>query len=568
MSAVGNIFDLVRGVKQRQENARIEQAVRENYMTDPMAAAKAVFEIDPAAGIKLQDDIRAQQEAQRKARAERLGGAWKYFRGLPEGTNYGQVIDGSSEMLKGLGLDDNDLTAMTQMASRPGFSPDMLNDDAYKAYIEDQYDSSVVTPGAHVVRGGKVVHKVPYKLDTVETKSGDGSSRRDVFDPNTGRFNEVPAEVAYSAPDAPQITPGSLDIDALRPHFIAQESGGDYTAVNETTGALGQRQVMPETGKALAKKLGLAWRPDMMKRDDPASQRYQQAIGDAALQESIEFGNGDPELIFAHYYGGPDKRQWGPKTRKYVSEMLQRTGTPATGSVVRVPDAGRAPIVTGAKPAKPTAGTVLSGEEAEALGFAPGSVVQQKPDGTYTVLQKPNQQQVKVDQRLLESGRQMVEAFTGLRGKAAGLLSSPGMNAAVGFIAGRVPAALLGQDAQNFVNDLDTLKRNIGLTALQSFKAMSTQGASGFGNLSNQEGDRLEQLFGTLERTSDEATIKKTLREIIRIADDKISNGSKTVRGWEANSGGNEDIEIGTIIRNPKTGARKRWSGNAWEDVR
>jgi hypothetical protein len=127
----------------------------------------------------------------------------------------------------------------------------------------------------------------------------------------------------------PGIAPGipkSLTVETLRPLFVAQESGGNYAAVNKESGAMGAYQIMPDTGRQLARKLGVPWKPELMTATSPVARQYQDALGTAMIKTVIKDGNGDPETIFALYYAGPDRKGWGPRTRKYVKDMLGRLG--------------------------------------------------------------------------------------------------------------------------------------------------------------------------------------------------------------------------------------------------
>lgn len=119
---------------------------------------------------------------------------------------------------------------------------------------------------------------------------------------------------------------GPLSVDSVLPHIVAQESGGNYAARNASTGALGAYQVMPATGKALAARLGLPWRPELMTSATPEGRAYQDAVGGAAVKEAVDASGGDPATMAAYYHGGSDRSKWGPKTRQYAAEVTARLG--------------------------------------------------------------------------------------------------------------------------------------------------------------------------------------------------------------------------------------------------
>ena len=106
---------------------------------------------------------------------------------------------------------------------------------------------------------------------------------------------------------------------------IGQESGGRYGVSNaEGSGAMGVGQVMPATGKALAARLGMPWRPDLMAGASAEARQYQDAITHAAAQEAWQASGGDPRTAAMYYHGGSDRRLWGPKTQRYAAEVLGR----------------------------------------------------------------------------------------------------------------------------------------------------------------------------------------------------------------------------------------------------
>lgn len=87
---------------------------------------------------------------------------------------------------------------------------------------------------------------------------------------------------------------------------------------------MGVGQVMPETAKTLASRVGLPWRPDLMAGAHPAARQYQDAITEAAAREAWNAGNGDPRHAAMYYHGGSNRQIWGPKTRRYANEVLGR----------------------------------------------------------------------------------------------------------------------------------------------------------------------------------------------------------------------------------------------------
>ena len=115
--------------------------------------------------------------------------------------------------------------------------------------------------------------------------------------------------------------------DAFKKAIIGQESGGRYGVVNtEGSGASGLGQIMPDTAKSIAGKLGLPFRPDLLTGTSPAARSYQDKLTHAATQEAWQYGGGDPRKASAYYFAGPNKKGWGPKTSKYQQDILRRMG--------------------------------------------------------------------------------------------------------------------------------------------------------------------------------------------------------------------------------------------------
>lgn len=121
--------------------------------------------------------------------------------------------------------------------------------------------------------------------------------------------------------------PVRADYSAFKHAIIGQESGGRYGVPNaEGSGAMGVGQVMPDTGKVLAQRAGLPWRPDLMAGTGPDAQAYQDKITEGAAREAWAYGKGNPQLAAYYYFAGPDKGKWGPKTRQYGVDILRRIG--------------------------------------------------------------------------------------------------------------------------------------------------------------------------------------------------------------------------------------------------
>lgn len=114
----------------------------------------------------------------------------------------------------------------------------------------------------------------------------------------------------------------------ILPHLIQQESRGRAGVTGPQTAyghAQGMTQVLPATGAAVAKRLGVAWRPDLMAGTSDAAAQYQAAIGQGYLDEALS-RTGNVTDALRYYHGGPNRKLWGPKTEAYANGILRRLG--------------------------------------------------------------------------------------------------------------------------------------------------------------------------------------------------------------------------------------------------
>jgi soluble lytic murein transglycosylase-like protein len=83
--------------------------------------------------------------------------------------------------------------------------------------------------------------------------------------------------------------------------------------------------MLPATAQEMARKLGLPFRPELLRSNDPVALKYQRALGEAYLREGFEkTGNWTDALRY--YHGGPNRKMWGPKTNAYARSVVGRLG--------------------------------------------------------------------------------------------------------------------------------------------------------------------------------------------------------------------------------------------------
>lgn len=240
---------------------------------------------------------------------------------------------------------------------------------------------------------------VPERFAAVTEQLGTGPGTPKVVGYGDRLVNSD-GSVLYTAPDAPFTInagdtrfgptppagsqPGPLTVAAVAPVIIAQESGGNYAARNVETGALGAYQVMPATAQALASRIGLPWKPELMTSAAPEGKSYQDRIGAAAVQEAIDNSGGNPMLMAAYYHGGSDRSKWGRNTQQYAQEVSTRLRG----------DSGPTAVASIAAVAKPQT-QLLTPEENTQLGLDPNVRYQRAPDGAITALGGQSKAQLK-----------------------------------------------------------------------------------------------------------------------------------------------------------------------------
>jgi hypothetical protein len=127
---------------------------------------------------------------------------------------------------------------------------------------------------------------------------------------------------------------GDTDSARLRRALLMQESRGDFGATNKS-GAMGGYQFMPETARALAKRIGAEYRPDLMVGDKGRSKEgraYQERLMDDQMKDILAYSGGDIGKAAAYHFAGPNTAGHGAKTRKYEQDILRRySGSKDTG---------------------------------------------------------------------------------------------------------------------------------------------------------------------------------------------------------------------------------------------
>jgi hypothetical protein len=145
-------------------------------------------------------------------------------------------------------------------------------------------------------------------------------------------FGEIPgAGIDHATRDK---VGAAVGVGPLAHAVEGQESGhragisGPMTKYGQAHGLM---QVLDSTGKGMAEKLGVPWRPELMSGTSEEAKAYQRQIGGAYLTECLQAEGGDVRQALMRYHGGPNRDIWGPKTHAYADDVLRRVGAGSGG---------------------------------------------------------------------------------------------------------------------------------------------------------------------------------------------------------------------------------------------
>jgi hypothetical protein len=185
--------------------------------------------------------------------------------------------------------------------------------------------------------------------------------------------------VLFRSASAPPQQKGGGLLDALMPLLIRRESGGRPRPGPMTPygQAQGQTQMLDATAESMAKKLGVPWKPELMRGTTPEAMQYQEQLGRAYLQEGLDT-TGNPRDALRYYHGGPDRSQWGPKTNAYADAIM--SGLPQAQMTAGPPQQGAmqvSPTMAGALAGAPP----QQAPQQQPMGFPPMPQSPQPPAG-------------------------------------------------------------------------------------------------------------------------------------------------------------------------------------------
>lgn len=112
---------------------------------------------------------------------------------------------------------------------------------------------------------------------------------------------------------------------------LMQESGGDYKAVNDTTGALGGWQVMPGNLEAW---LGLAGQPQMSSQQFLNNDAAQRAVANTVLGGYYDqYGAAGAAAMWYSGQPNPNESYGDPPVYQYVNSVLAYMKLPETAAI-------------------------------------------------------------------------------------------------------------------------------------------------------------------------------------------------------------------------------------------
>lgn len=530
---IGNIlytFGIGAEAKEARDRKRVAEALRgggdpsQNYLNDPAGATAKVMGIDPWTGMKLDEDYRAKQgavrDAQRKTGEADTASVAKYLRGLdPKTADVGAALDELTPFFtETLGIAPETLSNFrTGVLANPEILAG-LDDKTFQIMAEDRFSDKVATPGSIIRRGGETVERVPYAMRVEDTPAGTLSR---VFNPNTGRYDDSSVTPASGAPQG-----YAVPTEEPQPG-LTEEDGG---AILEQ--AFNSKMISQSDARTVRESFG------------PNGQ----SAFNGWLQE-----NGITVV--------PDNRV-PPRAVQQVDVPPSRAARPPEGGPRGAVLGDTATYNPPKPPAPKPQSRVLSPEETERYGYAPGTVVVEDSTGNQKVTQKPPAAQggrfkAKVsDEQVLAAAKDTKQGLSRMKKAAQDLLNHPAFDQATGSIQGALPSILPG--SVEFDAQLSSLKDQVVIQAIKSIKALSATGATGFGSLTEKEGTRLENSLGSLDPRAPKA-LERTLLEIIDLADSGIATIDATVRAAQGDaqrSGGG-----GALIITDGQGNRYRYKG-------
>jgi hypothetical protein len=236
--------------------------------------------------------------------------------------------------------------AQKQQTDSQGLLTNMVNTGALSTSTDEQLIEMAKNTGFSVYDLASLRDK--SKTDTllsVQSQLADIAQKYQATATSKAQEIYYGSETTYKNTQSDNLSGGTVittinnsNIDQVKQKIASQESGGDYSAVNKDSGALGKYQMMPSN----LSLVGLTDSPEDQKKY-LASPELQDKAYDVLMSQLVTQYNGDARKVVAAYYGGDgaaqavdtsagDKSQKnGPSINDYVAGIL---GTSLSGSTI------------------------------------------------------------------------------------------------------------------------------------------------------------------------------------------------------------------------------------------
>lgn len=309
-----------------------------------------------------------------------------------------------------------------------------------------------------------------------------------------------------------------------------QESGGDPNAVSPA-GAVGTMQTMPST----LTNPGFGVTP--ARDNSPAEQTR---VGSDYFRALMVKYGGNTEQALAAYNAGPGRVDRAvsanggdfnaalgtlpQETQNYVPQVLARAGQSApAGRVMPAAKAGSVDRESFGAPQQ-VIGTdgkphLVQFGNRGGMREVPGMF---KPEMTPAQAAKQALQQDKAEQTKSDT----VQSYNDSINAIDQVLTSPGASM-LGTFTGDALAKIPHTNTADAEKKLDVIKNQVLLNTISKLKALSATGASGFGQLSNQEGEILKNSIANLStKQSNKQLIESlnTVKATLQRSRDNIAN--------------------------------------------
>jgi len=287
---------------------------------------------------------------------------------------------------------------------------------------------------------------------------------------------------------------------------------------------------------------------------DPSTGTIRPAVGGAAQPGPQGAPQGDPMQPFIDQANHAVQLGADPaKVEAWLQQQAQQIGAQPQAPGQSQP-AAQAPAQFGVGTPKPSAADQESfgapqqvmgadgkphlvqfgnrGGQREVSGFL-------KPEMTPAQAAKQAVQQQKAE----ASKADALESYDQSISQIDNLLNSPGASM-LGTYTGDVAGMFPHTDTSNANAALDNIKNQVLLNTISKLKALSATGASGFGSLSNQEGEILKNSIASLDRKQTNAQLMQNLRNIKSMLQQSRNNVAGKQVEFDAGQGAGQAPQI------------------------